>query len=167
MGHIASIKEAERKATVVMADGTRFPADLVLLGMGVRPNTAPAEAADLTIGASDGIYYNRLIDGRSWLLLIYAKSARDNLPAHVLNAAREMLAGRFVGWTDAGGPKGARGSRLGFGCRPNRTCSVARWASFLGPTVMIGSLTPTHERPAILTGAQPKARGYRHPRGGA
>jgi hypothetical protein len=25
------------------------------------------------------------------LLLIYAKSARDNLPANVLNAAREML----------------------------------------------------------------------------
>jgi hypothetical protein len=37
------------------------------------------------------IYYNRLADGRIWLLLIYAKSARDNLPAHVLNAAREML----------------------------------------------------------------------------
>jgi hypothetical protein len=37
------------------------------------------------------IYYNRLADGRIWLLLIYAKSARDNLPAHVLNAALEML----------------------------------------------------------------------------
>jgi hypothetical protein len=37
------------------------------------------------------IYYNRLADGRIWLLLIYAKSARDNLPAHVLNASREML----------------------------------------------------------------------------
>lgn len=36
-------------------------------------------------------YYNRLSDGRIWLLLIYAKSARDNLPAHVLKAAREML----------------------------------------------------------------------------
>jgi hypothetical protein len=45
-------------------------------------------------GKQDGvrvIYYNRLADGRIWLLLIYAKSARDNLPAHVLNAAREML----------------------------------------------------------------------------
>lgn len=37
------------------------------------------------------VYYNRFADGRIWLLLIYAKSARDNLPAHVLNAAREML----------------------------------------------------------------------------
>jgi hypothetical protein len=37
------------------------------------------------------IYYNRLAEGRIWLLLMYAKSARDNLPAHVLRAAREML----------------------------------------------------------------------------
>jgi len=37
------------------------------------------------------IYYNQLAAARIWLLLIYAKSARDNLPAHVLNAAREML----------------------------------------------------------------------------
>jgi hypothetical protein len=37
------------------------------------------------------VYYNRLSEGRVWLLLIYAKSARDNLPANVLNAAREML----------------------------------------------------------------------------
>jgi hypothetical protein len=28
---------------------------------------------------------------RTWLLLIYAKSARDNLPASVLNAARETI----------------------------------------------------------------------------
>jgi hypothetical protein len=37
------------------------------------------------------VYYNQLAKSRVWLLLIYAKSARDNLPAHVLNAAREML----------------------------------------------------------------------------
>lgn len=37
------------------------------------------------------VYYNRFADGRIWLLLIYAKSARENLPPHVLNAAREML----------------------------------------------------------------------------
>ena len=37
------------------------------------------------------IYYNQLARGTIWLLLIYAKSARDNLPAHILNAAREML----------------------------------------------------------------------------
>jgi hypothetical protein len=36
------------------------------------------------------IYYDRFAQGRLWLLLIYAESAKDNLPAHVLNAAREM-----------------------------------------------------------------------------
>jgi hypothetical protein len=37
------------------------------------------------------VYYNCLSEGRIWLLLIYANSARDNLPANVLNAAREMI----------------------------------------------------------------------------
>lgn len=37
------------------------------------------------------VYYNRVAEGRIWLLLIYAKSAQDNLPAHVLKAAKEML----------------------------------------------------------------------------
>lgn len=37
------------------------------------------------------IYYNQLAAARVWLLLIYSKSARENLPASVLNAAREML----------------------------------------------------------------------------
>lgn len=37
------------------------------------------------------IYYNQLAAARVWLLLIYAKSARENLPASVLTAAREML----------------------------------------------------------------------------
>lgn len=37
------------------------------------------------------IYFNRLVDGEIWLLLIYAKSARDNIPAHVLKEIREEI----------------------------------------------------------------------------
>lgn len=37
------------------------------------------------------IYYNLLDDGEIWLLLIYSKSADDNVPAHVLKALREEL----------------------------------------------------------------------------
>ncbi len=37
------------------------------------------------------IYYNRLDDGEIWLLLIYSKSADDNIPAHILNTLREEL----------------------------------------------------------------------------
>ena len=53
---IASIETREGVAVAaVLADGTRLPADLVLLGVGVRPNTALAEAAGLKLGDSRGI----------------------------------------------------------------------------------------------------------------
>lgn len=37
------------------------------------------------------IYFNRLNAGMLWLLLIYGKSARDNIPAHVLRALRDEI----------------------------------------------------------------------------
>lgn len=37
------------------------------------------------------IYYNQLTEGRIWLLLIYAKSANDNIPTHVLKQLKEAL----------------------------------------------------------------------------
>ncbi len=37
------------------------------------------------------IYYNRLANGEIWLLLIYAKSARENIPAHLLRAIKEEI----------------------------------------------------------------------------
>jgi rhodanese-related sulfurtransferase len=40
---------------VVLADGTRLPADLVLLGLGVRPSVKLAVDAGLALGASGGI----------------------------------------------------------------------------------------------------------------
>jgi len=53
---IASIEERDGQAVaVVLADGTRLPADLILLGVGVRPNVALAEAAGLDLGADRGI----------------------------------------------------------------------------------------------------------------
>jgi NADPH-dependent 2,4-dienoyl-CoA reductase/sulfur reductase-like enzyme/rhodanese-related sulfurtransferase len=53
---IASIEERDGRAVAaVLADGTRLPADLILLGVGVRPNVQLAEAAGLELGASRGI----------------------------------------------------------------------------------------------------------------
>lgn len=53
---IASVEEQDGAATaVVLSDRTRLPADLVLLGVGVRPNVGLAAAADLTIGDGGGI----------------------------------------------------------------------------------------------------------------
>jgi NADPH-dependent 2,4-dienoyl-CoA reductase/sulfur reductase-like enzyme len=44
-----------RPAAVHTTDGQRLPADLVVLGLGVRPNVALAEAAGIPLGASGGI----------------------------------------------------------------------------------------------------------------
>jgi len=37
------------------------------------------------------IYYNRLEDGNIWLLLMYAKSATENIPAHILKQIKEEI----------------------------------------------------------------------------
>ena len=37
------------------------------------------------------IHYNQLADGRIYLLLIYAKSAKDNVPANVLLRIKEAI----------------------------------------------------------------------------
>ena len=37
------------------------------------------------------IHYNQLADGRIYLLLIYAKSAKDNVPTNVLLKIKETL----------------------------------------------------------------------------
>jgi len=37
------------------------------------------------------IYYNRLAIGEIWLLLVYGKSVRDNIPAHVLRQIKEEI----------------------------------------------------------------------------
>ena len=37
------------------------------------------------------IYFNRLDDGMIWLLVIYAKAVRGNIPAHLLRAIKEAI----------------------------------------------------------------------------
>lgn len=37
------------------------------------------------------IYFSRLTSGEIWLLLVYAKSVRDNIPGHLLKAVREEI----------------------------------------------------------------------------
>ncbi len=53
---LAAIEERDGTVVgVILADGTHLPADLVLLGVGVRPNIDLARDAGLAIGASGGI----------------------------------------------------------------------------------------------------------------
>ena len=37
------------------------------------------------------IYFTKLAHGEIWLLVIYSKSVRENIPAHILKAIREAL----------------------------------------------------------------------------
>lgn len=37
------------------------------------------------------IYFNKLVFGEIWLLVIYTKSVRGNIPAHILKAVREAI----------------------------------------------------------------------------
>lgn len=37
------------------------------------------------------IYFNRLAAGEIWLLVLYAKSAAENIPAHVLRQIKEEI----------------------------------------------------------------------------
>jgi NADPH-dependent 2,4-dienoyl-CoA reductase/sulfur reductase-like enzyme len=48
-----------RASAVVTAGGRAVPADLVVLGLGVRPNVALARDAGLTVGASGGLAVDR------------------------------------------------------------------------------------------------------------
>ena len=37
------------------------------------------------------IYFTRLTNGEIWLLVMYSKSVRGNIPAHILKAIREEI----------------------------------------------------------------------------
>lgn len=42
-------------------------------------------------GGSRIIYFTKLASGEIWLLVIYTKNARENIPSHLLKAIREEL----------------------------------------------------------------------------
>jgi len=37
------------------------------------------------------IYFTRLANGEIWLLAIYKKAVKENIPAHILKSIREVL----------------------------------------------------------------------------
>ena len=48
----------------------------------------------LAVASSGGvrvIYFNRLANGEIWLLLVYGKSMRENIPAQVLRQIKEEI----------------------------------------------------------------------------
>ena len=78
-----------RACAVVTADGTRLAADLVVLGLGVRPNVALAEAAGIPLGASGGI----AVDNRMRTLAPGVWAAGDCVESrHRLSGQRMVVA---------------------------------------------------------------------------
>ncbi|WSY13137.1 FAD-dependent oxidoreductase [Embleya sp. NBC_00896] len=52
---VVAIEVVDGRASAVLTADGRFPADIVVLGLGVRPNTALARAAGLPLGDSGGL----------------------------------------------------------------------------------------------------------------
>ena len=50
-----------------------------------------AESSRSKRGGARVIYYNGLDEGRIWLLVVYTKAVRGNIPAHILRAIKESL----------------------------------------------------------------------------
>jgi NADPH-dependent 2,4-dienoyl-CoA reductase/sulfur reductase-like enzyme len=97
-----------RASAVVTADGTRLPADLVVLGLGVRPNVALAQAAGIPLGDSGGVK----VDNRMRTGVPGVWSAGDCVESwHRLSGQRMVVAlgthankqGRVVGINLGGG----------------------------------------------------------------
>jgi len=42
-------------------------------------------------GGTRVIYYNKLDNGQIWLLVIYAKNVRGNIPSHILKSIKEAI----------------------------------------------------------------------------
>ena len=58
---VASFRKTAKGIEVVFADGQVIEADVVILSIGVRPETSLAQAAGLTIGKAGGIYVNEFL----------------------------------------------------------------------------------------------------------
>ncbi|MGC4893195.1 FAD-dependent oxidoreductase [Micromonospora sp. DT31] len=56
---VTDLRERDGRIAAVVTDQGPIPADVVVLGLGVRPNTTLAEAAGLPIGPSGGIRVDR------------------------------------------------------------------------------------------------------------
>ncbi|MFY1704121.1 FAD-dependent oxidoreductase [Micromonospora sp. WMMA1923] len=56
---VTGLRERDGRVTAVVTDDGPVPADVVVLGLGVRPNTALAEAAGLPLGSSGGVRVDR------------------------------------------------------------------------------------------------------------
>ena len=82
--------EEERGAFVAWI--AEYPeAGVVIPGSGGCRKVRWSRAGTGKRGGVRVIYYNVLSDGLIWLLLIYGKGVRENVPAHLLKAIKEEI----------------------------------------------------------------------------
>lgn len=82
--------EAERGEFCAWLANNPFAGD-VIPGSGGCRKVRAALAGQGKRGGVRVIYYNLLEDGTIWLLTIYGKGARENIPAHILRAIKEAI----------------------------------------------------------------------------
>ena len=85
----------------VLQSGERIPAEVVIIGVGVKPNTALAKAAGLTIGSSGGIQVNNKLqtsDPHIWAVgdAIEVTHGATGFPAVIPLAGPANRQGRIV-----------------------------------------------------------------------
>jgi NADH oxidase (H2O2-forming) len=75
LGRTVSALRGDQHVKSVLVDGDEFPADIVLISAGVRPNVDLARAAGIAVGESGGIVTDpamRVKKGNSYLNNVYA-----------------------------------------------------------------------------------------------
>lgn len=102
--------EGTERVETVVADGQRDSADLVIVGVGVTPNTAIAEDAGIEIGETGAIAtdeYGRTNDENVFAAgdCAEAKHTVTGEPDHVPLALTANRAGRAIGETVTGSPQ--------------------------------------------------------------
>lgn len=65
----------------------------MIITQGPAPSGTRLAAYGFAVYYSAVIYFNRLSEEAIWLLLIYAKSAQENIPAHTLRAIKAEIEG--------------------------------------------------------------------------
>ena len=107
-----------RAAGVELASGTTVAADLVILGLGVRPNLQLAQAAGLEIGPGGGIATNRYLQTNDPDIYAVGDAAEytfgpTGAPLRIALAGPANRAGRLAGEHAATGSGPSHGRCLG------------------------------------------------------
>jgi len=93
--------ESAIASVAVLANGERIPADLVIIGVGVKPETTLAKSAGITLGSAGGIQVNEFLrtsDPRIWAVgdAIEGKHAVTHTAAIIPLAGPANRQGRIV-----------------------------------------------------------------------